>query len=215
MQQNRRPASTGNNVFLIAALFIAGVAILATAGTYAYDRFLKHELESRAAELAEAQRSVNQDQVEDFVRLRDRLSYGMNLLNSHVALSQAFDMLESETLTNVKFKTLKIGVANDRTARLEIDGTARNFNALAAQSNAFAADKRIKSAIFSGITVNKDTTVNFALTADLDTKLIVSQNTTAPALAPQANPAPVSLPAASTTAPVATTTGSTATTTTP
>jgi hypothetical protein len=51
-------------------------------------------------------------------------------------------------------------------------GTARSFNTLAAQSSAFATDKRIKRAIFSGITA-KAGAVSFNLEAQLDPGLVV------------------------------------------
>lgn len=72
---------------------------------------------------------------------------------------------------------------------------ARSFNALAAASNAFATDGRIKDAIFSNISVNKDSTVSFSLSAMLDPKLIIFEPSAAvssfvPA-APVDNSAPV------------------------
>ena len=58
---------------------------------------------------------------------------------------------------------------DNRTAKIEMGGTARNFNALAAQSSAFTSDKEIKNAIFSGFVLDsKDGTVTFQLNADLD-----------------------------------------------
>ena len=99
-----------------------------------------------------------------------------------------------------------------------MDGNAKSFNALAAQSNQFAADKRIKRAIFSGITLSKDGLVSFTMSAELDSKLVVENpSSTAPSAtmntpvqtaqpAPQAQPIlPTQpLPAASTSAPQAT-----------
>ena len=173
--QQKRGASRGHNLFLVVALFLGGLAIVASIGTYLYDKYLIHALEAKAEELALAQREVNEDQVEEFLRLRDRLTYGQELLHDHIALSQVFDVLEAETLTTVRYGSLDLTVADDHTAQIDIDGTARNFNALAAQSNAFAGEKGIRRAIFSGIVVNKDNTVSFKLTADLDTRLIVAK----------------------------------------
>ncbi|HEX8591525.1 MAG TPA: hypothetical protein VF696_02145 [Candidatus Paceibacterota bacterium] len=198
----KRQSSTGTNLFLIVALFLGGVAVLATIGTYAYDKYLTHVLEAKAEELALAQREVDQDQVEEFVRLRDRLVHGRALLDNHVALSQAFDVIETETLRTVKFRSLKLEVAEDHTAQLDIEGTARSFNALAAQSNAFAAQKGIRRAIFSGIVVNQDNTVSFRLSADLDPRLVVAEGA-APAADALTVPQP---PQAVPPAPTATTT---------
>ncbi len=56
-----------------------------------------------------------------------------------------------------------------------MNGVARSFNALAAQSNAFSDEKRIKRAIFSGITLDqKSGNVSFSLKAELDPALIVN-----------------------------------------
>lgn len=215
-QQPKRGRAAGHNLFLVTALFLGGLAIIASVGTYLYDRYLTHSLEAKAEELAVAQREVNEDQVEDFVRLRDRLTYGQELLDNHMAVSQVFDVLEAETLSNVRFSKLGMIVADDHTAQIDIEGIARNFNALAAQSNAFAGEKGIRRAIFSGIVVNRDNTVSFKLTADLDSRLIVSQKEgepaasqqeTAPAVAPtpaQTGPAPAATTTPATTTPAAT-----------
>ena len=55
---------------------------------------------------------------------------------------------------------------------MEGTGVAKSFNALAAASAAFAADGRIKDAIFSNININRDSSVSFALAATLDPKII-------------------------------------------
>jgi Tfp pilus assembly protein PilN len=198
---------SGTNVFLIGSLFLAGLMIAVAIGTFAYSRVLQGTLAKKQAQLAAAQQKVDENTIEDFIRLRDRLSSGKDLLSNHIVLSQLFDALESITLQNVRFETLKITVAGDRSAKFEITGTAKNFNALAAQSNAFASNKLIKRAIFSGITLSKDNLVTFTLDADIDTKLIiedparsVSSQTVLPA---SGAPAPASLPSASSSVPAA------------
>jgi hypothetical protein len=201
--------SSGSNVFLIVSLVFAGIVIAIAGGVFAYNKLLQHTLASKQEELAKAQASVNQDTVEEFVRLRDRLTNGNDLLNNHVELSQFFTALESLTLQNVGFSSLKLSVAGDHSAKIEMLGKARNFNALAAQSNAFAGEKRIKRAIFSGITLNKSNQVEFKLTADIDPRLV-----TANPSATAAQPAQDALPLQPTAAPagaVATGTGSTTT----
>lgn len=174
--QGRQPRTRAQNLFFSATLVIAGLAIAASVGTYLYDRYLLHVVESKAEELAIAQRSVDQEQVEEFVRLRDRLEHGETLLENHIAVTQVLDVLEAQTLQTVRYTSLELDVTEDHTAQLEIEGTARNFNALAAQSNAFASEKGIRRAIFSGIEVNENTTVNFVLTADLDSRLLLAED---------------------------------------
>lgn len=189
----QRRIRTGTNLFLLLSLFVLCIAVVATIGTFAYDRYLRHALGVKSEELARAQASVDQEQVEAFVRLRDRLTYGESLLEGHVALSQLFSVLERETLGTVRYESLNLTIAEDKSARLEIEGVARTFNALAAQSNAFAGEKYIRRAIFSGIVVNQDASVSFFLTADLDPRLVVAspEGLGPPAELPQVDVVPV------------------------
>ena len=65
-----------------------------------------------------------------------------------------------------------ITASTPRAICVAMDGIARSFNALAAQSASIATEKRIKRAIFSDISVNDNGTVGFSLTATLDPRLI-------------------------------------------
>lgn len=199
--------SPGTNIFLLASLAIAGIAVLAAGLTFGYERYLLYVEGSKEAELARAEAAVDQDTVTGFVRLRDRFTAGKNLLDNHVVLSQLFDVLETVTLQNVRFQNLNVTVTDDRSATLRVSGIARNFNTLAVQSNTIAADPRFKRAIFSGITVNQDNTVSFQLSADIDPRLVVIGPAAAgTAVPPPAAPAVEEQPQATTTAPAATTT---------
>ena len=110
----------------------------------------------------------------------------------------------------MRFQTLQLTVEDDRTAVIEMRGTARSFNALAAQSSAFAGEKQIRRAIFSGITVDKTGLVKFALSAEVSPKLILLTPEAQAAVMLPANVAPAApleaLPSvAATTAPSTTT----------
>lgn len=202
---SQRPVRSGTNLFLVVSLSLAGFMLLLAAGTFGYGKLLDRTLAGKQADLAAAQAKINEGTIDEFVRLRDRLTTGKDLLNNHIVLSQFFDSLEKLTLQNVTFEDLKLTVANDRSAKLEMQGSARSFNALAAQSNALAGEKLIKRAIISGITL-KEGLVTFKLTADIDPKLLVEGSGVAAARGNQTTtPAPApAIPAASTTKPAAT-----------
>jgi len=172
-----RPQRAGRDYFFMGALVLAGLAVVLAAGTFLYERYLTHSLETKTAELSQATANVNEDTVRDFVQLRDRLANGKMLLTNHVMLSQFFDDLEHLTLQNVRYNSLSVTVAGDRTAKIVLSGTAKNFNTLAAQSTVLAGDKRIKRAIFSNITITNTNLVGFKLTADLDTSLVAAGET--------------------------------------
>lgn len=203
-----RKQKSGLNILLIGSSILLAVGTASCAGVFGYELFLKNARDAKQVELAEAQRAVDIDTVEGFIRLRDRLSATATILNQHIGLSEFFDVLESRTLQTVRFNNLMVTVEGDRSAEVQLEGVARSFNALAAQSASIAAEKRIKRAIFSNIAVNDNGTVGFSLTASLDPRLITSgeilpgitdEETEAPAPAMPAPASPVTPGAAATT----------------
>lgn len=218
-----RKQQSGTNLFFIIAGVVAIISIASSAGVLGYEMYLKNARDQKSADLALAQKSVDLDTVEGFIRLKNRLNTVEHLLDRHVALSEFFDTLESRTLQTVRFSGLSVAVEDDRSAEIQMEGVARSFNALAAQSSAIAAEKRIKRAIFSDISVNENGTVAFSLTATVDPRLITSGEvlpgipdtpTTLPT-APAAPAAPAAAAPAATTSPVTPAAPKTASTTQP
>jgi hypothetical protein len=169
----RRFSSGGNNLFLIIAGVALGLTVAVAVATFLYDQLLKNEESAKAAQIVAAQKSVNEDTVNQLVRLQSRLNDSETLINQHIVLTQFFNLLGSITSQTVHFDGVKIQVADDRSAHITMTGEATDFNALASESNTFASEQYIKSAIFSNINVNKDNNVSFTLDADLDPALVV------------------------------------------
>ena len=154
------------------SLIVMGIAIIGAGATFGYEKLLESTRDKKAQELAAAEASISRATIEEFLRLQNRLTATETLLDEHVALSYFFNRLEELTLSTVAFESLNLTVEEDRTTTFLMDGTARSFNALAAQSAAFAAEKRIKRAIFSDISVGDKGLVTFSLKAELDPALI-------------------------------------------
>lgn len=213
-QQRRSRASNGLLYYI--AFFVLGVTIVGAGLTFGYKTYLDTVQTARKNRLDSVEKTIDATTVEDFIRLRNRIQVAQGLLDQHVVMSQFFDVLESLTLQNVRFKALQLLVDEDRTVKIDMHGVARSFNALAAESAAFASEKRIKRAIFSNIMADKSGAVSFSLQAELSQKLVtlssdvklpiaaVNIATTTPFVAPE--------PIAATTTPVK---KATATTTTP
>lgn len=180
MRQFRGNIVGAFSVFAYGALV---VGIVLAVGVFLYDRVLASNKAAKDAALASAQSSIDRATVENFVRLRNRLNSSGVLLDRHPALSSFFSTIETILPSSVRFVSLHISLTNAG-AKIDSSGIARNFNALAAASNAFASDGRIKDAIFSNISVNKDSSVSFALSAKLDQKLIAFTPSVAAGSAP-------------------------------
>jgi len=155
------------------AFFLAGVALVASLGVFAYERYLTGARDTKAAELADAEQKISHDTVEEFIRLRNRLVSAETLMDEHVILSAFFSLLETLTIQRVRFESLALTVGDDRVAELKLTGVARNFNALAAESAALSAERTVKRAVFSNIKVGNDGFVGFSLSAILDSDVVV------------------------------------------
>jgi hypothetical protein len=181
VRSSGRFSKSGGNIFLIAGLFLAFLSILAAVGVFAYKSYLTSVRDSKKVAVEKAEQAIDSVAVEEFIRTRDRLTAAGTLLENHVAASRFFVLLERVTLTNVRFNTLSYTLADDRSASIEMDGVARTFNALAAQSSAFASEREVKRAIFSRIDVDDETnTVSFTLSAELAPSLLAFTAEVAP-----------------------------------
>ena len=184
----RRFRSEVSGIFGFLTYGVLGIVLLLTLGVFLYGRVLTAEQSAKDAALAKAEAAIDPATVESFVRLRNRLSSGETLLANHIALSNFFALLGTIAPTNVRFTSLRLTLDTAGAMKLEGAGVAKNFNALAAASSAFAADGRVKDAIFSNIVVSsRDSSVSFSLAATLDPKLVAFSATASTPAPPQAS----------------------------
>lgn len=181
----RRPVSLDFVSSLsVLSYILLGLALAVAIILFIYGRILTSQHASKTAALEAAQAGIDTSTVASFIRLRDRLNSGGKLLDQHVELSNFFALIETLTPSSVRFSTMHFSLGADRKPLLQAAGTASNFNALAATSNAIGADGRLKDAIFSNIAVTQTGSVNFTLTTMLDPTLLVYR-AAVPSAAPQ------------------------------
>lgn len=168
----RKFHSDFTGAFGFLAYTILGIVLALSISLFFYGRILSATLASKDAQLAQAEAAIDPATVESFVQLRDRLNAGTTLLTNHTAFSNFFTLLDTVLPTPSRFNSLHLTATDAKQITLQGAGVAKNFNALAAASNAFASDGRIKDAIFSNIVINKDNSVSFALAASLDPSVV-------------------------------------------
>lgn len=179
--QRRFGADLGST-FAFVAYGLLVVALVLAVLVFIYARILAGSQASKDAQLAKAEAAIDPATVDTFVRLRDRLNSGEALLTSHMALTGFFDDLGTILPATVRFTALHISLDQTGAVKAEGTGVAKSFNALAATDAAFAKDGRIKDAIFSNISVNRDNSVSFSFTATLDSKLVTFTGGTGPSV---------------------------------
>lgn len=182
----RRFSTDVTGVFGFFAYMVLVVAFVSALGVFFYNRILVADQVAKDAALAKAEATIDPTTVEGFVRLRNRLNNGGTLFKKHVAFSNFFTSLETLLPATARFSSLHLSLDSSGIPKIEGSGIAKNFNALAAVSTAFAADGHIKDAIFSKISINKDNSVSFELSAKLDQKTITFMPS-APTAVPSTN----------------------------
>ncbi|MEK7510748.1 MAG: hypothetical protein AAB582_00730 [Patescibacteria group bacterium] len=173
----RRAKRGSGSLFLTISLIVMGLAVVGAGATFAYEQILESVRDKKAAELAAAEASINRETVDEFLRLQARLDATEKLLDEHISLSRFFAVLETLTLQTVSFQSLELSITDTGDTKLTLEGTAQSFNALAAQSAAFAAERRIREAIFSDIRALPTGVVTFSLQAVIHPSLIAWEGT--------------------------------------
>ncbi len=172
-----------SGVFSFFAYMVLIIVFALAIGVFFYGRILASTQAAKETELAKAEAAIDQATVDDFVRLRDRLTSSQSLLGKHVALSNVFSALQTILPATVRLSSLHIAIDEAGSIKIEGSGYAKSFNSLAFASEVFSTDSRIKDVIFSKIGVTKDSTIAFNLVASIDPKLVVySPNANGPDL---------------------------------
>ena len=179
-------------IFGFFAYIVLGCVIALALGLFFYGRILANQQSAKDAELASVVEKSKDliIEVEGFVRLRNRLTSSVTLLDKHIAFSSFFSVLEGLMPSTIRFNSLHFSLADTGEVKLSGSGVAKNFNALAAASLAFAEDGRIKNAIFSNIAIGKNNSVSFVLSTTLDPKLVVFLPSAAARVATSTIPSP-------------------------
>ncbi|HFC11148.1 MAG TPA: hypothetical protein ENJ75_03130 [Candidatus Kaiserbacteria bacterium] len=145
------------------------LVVFASIGMFVYERVLSGQVVAQQAKIVAAEKTINAGTIKQFIHLRDQLSSVHTLLDNHITLSRFFNVLESTTVHDVSFSSLKIGlkdgVDGNKSIVLTGNGRARDFNALSAEAKSLNGSGSFSGVQFSGISVNKDNSVNFTVNA--------------------------------------------------
>jgi len=141
-------------------------------------RYLAAQLEKDKESFAEMQDDFDALTVETFVKLDKRIESAKKILGKHIAVLPIFDFLESKTLKNVRLKTVDVSFLENGSASLDIKGEAKNFSAVALQSDVFAESKELKNPIISDIDLTLTGGISFNFKSEVDPSFVLYKNAT-------------------------------------
>lgn len=162
----RRRGGLGLILFITILVFL--VSIVAAGGVYAYEQYLKKAIVSKSESLSRARAAYEPAVIEELIRLNQRLKLAQQVLDSHIAPSAVFKLLEDVTLQNVRYRSFEFSTDGQGGATLALNGEARAFTDVALQSDAFASVRSLKDLIFRDINLEATGRVIFSIGANVE-----------------------------------------------
>lgn len=195
-QTGSRKRPIGVLGFIAFVLFFASIA--AAGGLFLYRAYLTNDFKSKSAQVARAKEAIDTSVIEDLQRLDSRIAAARQLLDKHVTVSPAFDLLEASTLSNsVRLKSFDYSFVEGKVA-MKISGEARNYTSLAIQSKVFGENKFLSDQLFEGLKLGPKGFVSFNFNAGMQEEFVLFRNNLANIKTKSSGSAPVSAPASKT-----------------
>ncbi len=169
--ERRAPVPRGNPFVIVNSIagFVLVAALLGAGGAFLFKTYTETAIVSKQQSLERQRSAFEPATIRELSRLDKRIAASERLLGSHTSISLLFSELESRTIANVRFRNFKYETAALGKVAISMEGTARSFNAVALQSDAFSKSTIIKDPIFSNVTIDQSGNVVFSFSAIADT----------------------------------------------
>jgi len=168
-------SGSGVSLFLLLSIIIFIVAVALALGVWLWQGSLVKQIAQAKLDLVAAKSSYEEDTINPLIRLSDRISESQTLLANHLAVSPVFLLLEKNVLKNVRLKTMKFSFTGKDQIKIDLSGTASNYNVLSKQSDAFGREDLrpyISQPVISDFSPTPDGSVAFNFTAMVNPKLV-------------------------------------------
>jgi len=162
----KRNGSTSDILVLLSIVLLVASLALGVA-VFLYVKFLESSLTSKKEQLQRAEASFEPALIAELNRLDDRMRAGDEILESHIAPSVLFRILEDLTLNTVSFTSMQYIAERDAGIKVDFSGIARSVNSIALQADLFARHGAIVGPIFSDIN-REEKGVRFNLSAEIN-----------------------------------------------
>jgi hypothetical protein len=174
-------AGSGISLFMLIAVIIFIITISLTAIVWLWQGSLVKKIDEARKTLSTSIDAYKDQEAtfNDLIRLSDRIQESKNLLAKHIAITPVFILLEKNIVQNVQLKNLKFSYVDDKNIKVDLTGTARNYDALSKQADYFGMPglrDYISEPAVSNFTLNSDGTVSFNFSTLVNFKLVSYEN---------------------------------------
>lgn len=178
----------GINFFMLIATILFITAVLLTAGVFAYKFTLMGAIKAQLSTLETARQSFEPSFINEANRLNSRIVNINRILNSHLAPSAIFSLLQEFTLQTVAFNRFLFQDGTDGTIKIQASGEADSFRSIVLQSDKFGQSGYLRDVLFAGLEPNDRGNINFTMEASLDPQLVLYRKHLVPIQPPAVEP---------------------------
>jgi len=165
------------NIFLVVAVIIFIVSIVAALGVFIYQRSLVSSISDMSTRLAKARDEFELGFLDEVYKLNSRIGVAKELLGTHVAPSAIFSLLEETTLSSIRFRSMSLSGMLSRDITIALQGEANSYNSIALQSDVFGSNPAFKDPIVSDFGPDERGNVSFDFNAVIDPSFISYRKT--------------------------------------
>lgn len=172
--KERAISSRPISIFLIGAVFIFFVILLATGGLYFYKSVVAKNIADMQNTLTLAQNRFEPSKITELQVLDKRLNASTEILANHLAISPIFTALENITMKTVRYTKFdyELGTDKNKTVDVKISGQAIGYRSVALQADLFAQEKSFINPVFSNLTLDNSGNVLFDLEFTVDPSFV-------------------------------------------
>jgi hypothetical protein len=172
---NRRKKSFSGFLFITSTIILI-VSIAFSIGVFSYKKIVEQSIESKAVSLKRAKEAFDPGLIEDLTRLDNRIENTKKILDSHISITPLLEFFEEFTLKNVQFSQFEVSLLDSSQINLLMEGRARDYATVVAQSDLLGQSRFLKNQIFSDVNLDNFGNVGFSFEAIIDPNLTSFRN---------------------------------------
>lgn len=161
-----RQSGGGFDLFILIAIVIFVASVTLAVGVFLYAQYLSTSATSKLEQLERAKQAFEPSLINELTRLDSRMQSANTILESHIAPTSLFHLLEQLTLQTVAFSSFDFSASSEGLT-LVMKGVAQSVNSIALQADLLSKSGVISNPIFSNI-ARQANGVNFDFSADVN-----------------------------------------------
>mgnify|MGYP000856046212 FL=1 len=165
-------SSTSSSFFVIITVLIFVTVVLAYGGLFLYSNILTKNITAKKEQLDRANERFEINRINELKLLDKRLKAGGKVLDKHISISPIFEILQEITMKTVRYTKFAYEVTDKGEINVKMNGQALGYRYIALQADLFSKEKNLIEPVFSNLSLDDKSNVNFDLTFAVDPSLV-------------------------------------------